>query len=185
MLSYPAVLKFTWVGLKASVHVVTFLSTWKKLQKMTHTATNILTCICRTVQNSGLYHWYSETSQAMFKTLAIEQKSNLITGLDRPWRFQEVEVSWFQDNRYIKVVRLSALRTGRLNPQGHSAAGRITPMKNSKDNIGNRTRDPPACSTVPLPTALPRTPATERVDCFLFRGQSPGNKSTCCTCWSK
>ena len=32
-------------------------------------------------------------------------------------------------------------------------------MKNSNDNIGNRTRDLPACSAVPQPTALPRAPA--------------------------
>ena len=31
-------------------------------------------------------------------------------------------------------------------------------MKNSSDTIGNRTRDLPACSAVPQPTALPRTP---------------------------
>jgi len=57
------------------------------------------------------------------------------------------------------VVRLSALRTGRLDPpgnilgtnfckglsqpQGHSATGRIVAMKNSNDTIGNRTRDLP------------------------------------------
>jgi hypothetical protein len=62
------------------------------------------------------------------------------------------------------VVRLSALRTGRLHPpenipgthfcyrlsrpQCHSAAGRIKSMKNSNDTIGNRTRDLPACRTV-------------------------------------
>jgi len=39
---------------------------------------------------------------------------NPITGLDRPWGFQEVEAPRFQDNRHMKVVRLSALRTGRL-----------------------------------------------------------------------
>jgi len=44
-------------------------------------------------------------------------KSNPITGLDRPWVFQEVEAPRFQDNRHIKVVRLSALRTGRSYPQ--------------------------------------------------------------------
>ena len=71
----------------------------------------------------------------------------------------------------MKVVRLSALRTGRLyppgnipsthfcqglsQPQGHSAAGRIMPMKNSNDTIGNRTRDHPACSAVPQPTMPP------------------------------
>jgi len=42
---------------------------------------------------------------------------NRITGLERPRVFQEVEAPRFQDNRHTKVVRLSALRTGRLNPQ--------------------------------------------------------------------
>jgi hypothetical protein len=31
-------------------------------------------------------------------------------------------------------------------------------MKNSNDTIGNRTRDVPACGTVPQPTAPPRAP---------------------------
>jgi hypothetical protein len=31
--------------------------------------------------------------------------------------FQEVEAPQFLDNRHMKVVRLSALRTGRLYPQ--------------------------------------------------------------------
>jgi hypothetical protein len=77
---------------------------------------------------------------------------NPITGLDRPRGFQEIEAPRFQDNRHMKVVRLSALRTGRLYilgnipgthfcwslslPQGHSAAGRITSMKDSYDTIG-------------------------------------------------
>ena len=43
--------------------------------------------------------------------------SNPITGLDRPWGFQEVETPRFQDNRHMKVVRLSVLGTGRLYPQ--------------------------------------------------------------------
>jgi hypothetical protein len=38
-------------------------------------------------------------------------------GLDRPWGFQEFEDPRFQDNRHMKVVCLSALRTGRLYPQ--------------------------------------------------------------------
>ena len=70
------------------------------------------------------------------------------------------------------MVRLSALHTGRLYPQGnipgthlcwelsrsegHSAVGKIMSMKNSNDTIGNRTRDLPACSAVPQPTAPPR-----------------------------
>jgi hypothetical protein len=69
----------------------------------------------------------------------------------------------------MKVVRLSALRTGRRyipgnildahfcqklsQPQGHSAAERIMSTKNS--NV-NRPRDLPTCSAVLQPTALPR-----------------------------
>ena len=98
-------------------------------------------------------------------------KSNPITGLDRPRGFQEAEAPRFQDNRHVKMVR-SALRTGRLYPpgntpcthfcsrlsqfQGHSATGRIMPIKNSTDTIGNRTRDLPICSAVPQPTSQPR-----------------------------
>ena len=35
----------------------------------------------------------------------------------RPWGFQEVEAPRFQDNRHMKVVRLSTPRTGCLYPQ--------------------------------------------------------------------
>ena len=48
--------------------------------------------------------------------IAAESKSNPITGLDRPLGFQEVEAPRFIDNRHMKVVRLAALRTGRLYP---------------------------------------------------------------------
>jgi hypothetical protein len=38
-----------------------------------------------------------------------------VTGLERPWGFQEVQAPRFQDNRrHMKVVRLSAPCTGRL-----------------------------------------------------------------------
>jgi hypothetical protein len=37
-------------------------------------------------------------------------KSNPITGLERPWGFQEVQAPRFQDNQHMKVVRLSAIR---------------------------------------------------------------------------
>jgi hypothetical protein len=48
-------------------------------------------------------------------------KSNPITGLDRPLGFQEAEAPRFQDNKHMKVVRLSALRTGRLYPRRYSS----------------------------------------------------------------
>ena len=47
---------------------------------------------------------------------SLWRQSNSVTGLDRPWGFQKVEAPRFQDNRRMKVVRLSALRTGRLYP---------------------------------------------------------------------
>jgi hypothetical protein len=45
--------------------------------------------------------------------------SNSITGVDRPLGFQQVEAIRFIDNRHIKMVRLSALRTGRLYSPGN------------------------------------------------------------------
>jgi hypothetical protein len=39
------------------------------------------------------------------------------SGLFRARGFQEAEATRFQDNRHIKVVRMSALRTSRLSPQ--------------------------------------------------------------------
>ena len=47
----------------------------------------------------------------------MRAKSNPITGLDRPRGFQEVEAPRFQDIQHMKVVKLSALCTGRLYPK--------------------------------------------------------------------
>jgi hypothetical protein len=51
-------------------------------------------------------------------TLSVSKKKNFpATGLDRPLGFQETEAPEFLENRHMKLVRLSALRTGRLYPQ--------------------------------------------------------------------
>jgi len=41
-------------------------------------------------------------------------------------------------------------------------------MKNSNDAIGNRTRDLPARSAVPQPTAPPRAPSTETLNLNMY-----------------
>ena len=38
------------------------------------------------------------------RTAHHDKKSNPITGLDRPWGFQEVEAPRFQDSRHMRVV---------------------------------------------------------------------------------
>ena len=49
-----------------------------------------------------------------FKKVKVKVK---VIGVDRPRGFQEVKVPRLQDNRHMKVVRLSALRTCRIYPQ--------------------------------------------------------------------
>jgi hypothetical protein len=51
-----------------------------------------------------------------------KQASNPITGLERPWGFQQFEAPRFQDSRHMKVIRLSAVRTGYLYPLGNIPA---------------------------------------------------------------
>jgi hypothetical protein len=46
-----------------------------------------------------------------------KKKAFPATGLEGPLGFLKVEAPEFLDNRHMKVVRLSALRTGRLYPQ--------------------------------------------------------------------
>jgi hypothetical protein len=94
--------------------------------------------------------------------------------LYRPRGFHGVYAPRIHDNRHMKVVRFSALRTGSFYPpgdtpgthfcqrmiqsQGHSAAGRIMSMEKSNEPIGKRTCDLPACSAVPQLTASWRAP---------------------------
>jgi len=96
-----------------------------------------------------------------------------------PWGFQEVEAPRFQDNRHMKLVRLSAVCTSHFypqgnisgthfcyrlsQPQGHSEAGRIMSLKNSNDTTGNRTHDLLTCSAVPQPTAPLHTVKTSMI----------------------
>jgi len=121
------------------------------------------------------------TCQVATSALLVH-KSNSITALDRPWGFQEGKASRFQDNRHMKVVRLAALHTGQLYPQkiflvlisvrgwvNLNAAGRIMSIKYSRDTIGYRTRDLPACRAVPQSTAPPRAPLLINTVIYWYR----------------
>jgi hypothetical protein len=45
-----------------------------------------------------------------------ERKNNPIKGVEKPSGLQEFEAPRVQDNRHMKMLSLSALRTGRLYP---------------------------------------------------------------------
>jgi hypothetical protein len=115
--------------------------------------------------------------------------SNPIKGMDRPKGFQEFENPRFQDNRHMKVVRLSAPHTDYLyppgnipgthfcyrlsRPQGYSAARGTMSMKNSSDAIRNRIHDLPNFSAVPHATVPPWTVHIKILSTILKGG--PGN----------
>jgi hypothetical protein len=80
------------------------------------------------------------------------------------------EADRFQDIRHMKMVSLSALRTGCLyrqeifrvlisvrlsRPQDHSVAERVMSMNNYEETTRKLTRDLQACSAVPQPNVQP------------------------------
>ena len=102
----PAKLRPSWdtIGIKCFLHFIQIVYQKQKLHHLKQGATAM----------NGKYRWTNGRGCNLPVTIV---KSNPITGLGRPWGFQEVEAPRFQDNRHMKVVRLSALRTGRLYPQ--------------------------------------------------------------------
>ena len=84
---------------------------------------HITSLICCNNNSHFLAYFFNLQSLSSQVTLSgiiqflILHYGNPCTGLDRPWGFQALEAPRFQDNQHMKVVRLSALRTGRLYPQ--------------------------------------------------------------------
>jgi hypothetical protein len=71
----------------------------------------VITCLV------AVYEYIGRQHTELMGRKQIKKQSNPITGLDRPSGFQKVEAPRFHNSRHMKVVRLSALHTGRLYPQ--------------------------------------------------------------------
>ena len=116
------------------------------------------------------WHWgekknFSELVEQLRLKCGLQTSSLTLPGLEQHL--------YFSDKKKNLLIN-AALRTSRLEPpgnipgtqccyrlnrpQGHSAVGRNKSMKYSCDSIGDRTRDLPACSTVPRTTAPSRAP---------------------------
>jgi hypothetical protein len=82
----------------------------------------------------------------------------------RPCGFQEVGATRFPESWHMRVVNVISpthrppLPHRVVDAECQSTAGRIMSIKNLKDSIGYRTRNPLACSAVPQTTAPPRDP---------------------------
>ena len=87
-----------------------------ELPLLLHNNTELSTLTMLTKRYVHLDHGVSGTLSVARGVENMKRKSNPITDQERPWRFQKVEAPRFQDSRHVKVVRLSAVRTGRLHP---------------------------------------------------------------------
>jgi hypothetical protein len=67
-----------------------------------------------------------------------------------------IKLAALRAGRPLPPLRFLILISVRVEPKGHSGAGRIRSIEKSKHVIGNRTRDIPPCSVVHQPTTLPR-----------------------------
>jgi hypothetical protein len=97
-------------GVGSDVHGPTLLRLDIAIHTAKCTATFRTHCTSPTMKiPRGTHHWIRHQN--------ANGKSNPITGLGKPWGFQQAEVPRFRNNRDMKVGRLSAQCTGRLTPQ--------------------------------------------------------------------
>jgi hypothetical protein len=96
---------------------------WRSWLKHYATSRKVASSIPDSV--TEIFHWHTRNGSGRTTALGLTQlltemskrQINPITGLGRPWGFQNIEAPRYQDDRHMKVVRLSTIRTGCLYPQ--------------------------------------------------------------------
>ena len=106
--------------------------------------------------------FYLTMKEEITKNIAKQKQSCPATGLNRPWGSGRLRPRIFLTFGTVKVVRSSALRTGRLYSQelswysfleAESTPGHMVPSVASEkipsDTTGDRSRDLPTSNAVP------------------------------------
>jgi len=109
-------------------------------------------------------------SQSLYRLRYPVHNAIPVQAWECPRGSRRLRLPGFLDSCHMKVVKLSALRTGRLypprdipgahsclrlsRPQGLTVAGRIKSMESLNYTIGNRTCDLPACASTKSDTAF-------------------------------
>jgi hypothetical protein len=142
---------------------------------LVHLSNNKIVCITSIVFSYVVQGWWStDISNYMFhvqetlqsKTLhsspiqlrdtpTILAQINIKQSLYRPWVVQDVEALRCPESRHRPPLLPAWV--------DNKAMSRSKSMKNAYDTIGNRTRNLPACSAVPQPTAPLFTPVLPHI----------------------